>query len=439
MKEAFSLIYIIWFLRLFKPEWIIAYYVPGTGVIRGLPTLFLYLLLLYVVFVRGQKLKIDMGVFVFFLSIGVSMVFALNTGRARNGFFGMLDTLIFFALNAVLIKKDEEIERIFNFYMAAMAFYFFAGIIHMREGVGNGAVVPFHVALSDEDAFGPFMGLGAAMGLLLSAKDGKIRYSYLAVALFCSLGVIASYARGAFLCLCATSVFIWYRSKRKMLMAGTIVSLAVFFVIGASLFFDLSEYWEEIVSVRHSITDESKDGRHFLNRKAVEIFSDSIGNSLIGVGSFNYGIALLTVTSEQEAEEKAGRQLGQLYGRDTHNIYLQILAEQGSLGVITFAIMLGLFWRKNNFVQRKYKLSLSQSRRHLESKEKLLSRDRKYNYYALALQTAMVTFLLNGLFYNILYYHWVWDLLILNYLVYEASRKTLPSESPVPVRERVYA
>lgn len=438
MKEAFSLIYIIWFLRLFKPEWIIAYYVPGTGVIRGLPTLFLYLLLLYVVFVRGQKLKIDMGVFVFFLSIAVSTVFAMNTGRARDAFFGMLDTLIFFALNVVLIKKDEEIERIFNFYMAAMVFYFFAGIIHMREGVGNGAVVPFHVALSDEDAFGPFMDLGVVMGLLLSVKDGKVRYGYLIVGLLCTLGLIASDARGAFLSLCAGILFIWYRSKRKMLLMGIGSVFAAFVLISTSLFFEGGEYWKEIASVRESVVDEASEGRHFLMKKAFQIFFDSPGNTLVGVGPFNYGIALVTVTTDQEAGER-GVQLGHLYGRDTHNVYLQILAEQGSLGVITFAMMIGIFWRKNNAIQKVYQRSLKHPHRQHEKEEKLISRNRKYNYFALALQAAMVTFLLNGIFYNIVYYHWVWDLLILNYLAYESSRRTLPSESPVPIRERVYA
>lgn len=438
MKEAFSLIYIIWFLRLFKPEWILAYYVPGIGFIRTLPTVFLLLLLFYVVIIRGKRLRVDPGIFLFFLAIAVSTLFSVNMGRSKQAFFGFIDTMLFVALNGVLIKKDEEIERIFNFYMAAMVFYFIVGIIHMKEGVGNGAVVPFHVALSDEDAYGPFMGIGAQLGLMLSAKDGKTRYGYLIIGLLCVLGVIASYARGAFLCLCATSGFIWYRSKRKMLLVGIGAVFAIFLVIGASLFFNGGQYWEEIVSVQHSLGDEASEGRHFLFRKAVQIFSDNLHNTLIGVGPFNYGHALVNLTSHQEAGER-GVEVGQLYGRDTHNIYLQMLAELGSFGLIAFAIMIIIFWRKNNAVQRNYRRALGRSRLRQEGDETRFSRDRKYNYYALALQSAMVIFLLNGLFYNILYYHWLWDLLILNALIYEGSRRALPSGSPAPTRERVYA
>lgn len=436
MKEAFSLIYIIWFLRLFKPEWILAYYVPGIGFIRGLPTLFLYLLLLYVVFVRGQKLRVDKSFFIFFLSIAVSTIFAMNTGRARQGFFGMVDTLIFFALNVALIRDDKEIERIFNIYVAAMVFYAIVGMAY--KGGGGGAIVPFHVALSDEDAFGPFMGLGAPLGLMLSAKDGKIRYGYLCVGLLCTMGMIASFARGAFVSFCAMLVFIWYRSNRKMLLAGIGVVFVFFFLIGATLLFDGGRYWEEMATIDDSLVDESTEGRHFLNRKAFQIFSHNIQNTLIGVGPFNFGHALVAVTTDQEAQAR-GVQLGQLYGRDTHNVYLQILSEQGSIGVITFAVMIGAFWRKGNTIIKKYRRVLGHSSPHYKGEENLVLRLRKHHYFAYALQGAMVAFLMNGLFYNILYYHWLFDLLILNYLVYENGRIAFPSEKPVRIREQVYA
>ena len=69
-------------LRLFKPDWIVAFYFPVFGPLRAVATPLLYLLLLLPRPAERRRLRFDPGYFLFFVAILLSTVFAENTGRA---------------------------------------------------------------------------------------------------------------------------------------------------------------------------------------------------------------------------------------------------------------------------------------------------------------------------------------------------------------------
>lgn len=413
-----NLILFQWFLRLFKPEWVLAYLYPGLGFVKGIPTLLLYFTILYMILYEYKKLVLDRPYFIFWLSILLSTVFAHNTGLGRQALSGTFDSLIFFIVTVSIMRNSHDTDRLLSLYIASFIFY---GVI----GTQNHGLVPFHLYLKNEDAFGPFMSIGVPLSFYLAFKNDKTKYRYLVVCLLSTTGVIASFARGAFVSLCVVVLFMWYKSPRKLLATITIGLLCVFVVITPNILFKDNTYWNEMGTIYESVaegkyisgTQEVEEGRRFYIRKAWEMF---ISNPLFGVGPFNYGFVLPRITTSGEADEK-GVRAEHLYHRVPHNIYAQILAELGIFGMIAFLAIGYSFWKKNRKIQMAFRKENGDTRG--REGNDISSDLRKYYYYAMAFQGAMVAYLANGFFYDILFYHWLPDLLIMNYLVYSQFQK----------------
>jgi O-antigen ligase len=139
-----------------------------------------------------------------------------------------------------------------------------------------------------------------------------------------------------------------------------------------------------------------------------------LDNPLLGVGPGCYGFKLQSYVTRASAEEWGVRY--QMYGRALHNIYFELLAETGIMGITAFLVLLYIFRRRN--------VSIRKTAARLVSIKARVATDALGNVhcYALALEGAMIAFLANGFFYNLLYYSWFWDILILNTLLYQRVR-----------------
>ena len=94
------------------------------------------------------------------------------------------------------------------------------------------------------------------------------------------------------------------------------------------------------------------------------------------------------------------------------------------MGAVAFCIITFAFFNRNRVAKIKYKkIKVRQVDFINDSNKEYAERTMRSYYLALALQGAFVIYLVNGLFYDILYMHWFSDLLILNTLVYQISRK----------------
>ncbi|MEW6418476.1 MAG: O-antigen ligase family protein [Nitrospirota bacterium] len=398
MTAAVNYLLALWVIRVLKPEWILSYFVPSLGFIKGIPTLLLFGLLAYVVFTLRKPLVIDKPYLCFVVVILISTLFAVNTGLARNGLRYVTESFIFFSLCLTLVSSEQAFDKMIAIYVITLFFYAISGIAF------NG-LVPFHVFLNNEDAFGPFMVLGTSISFYAALQSQKTKFFYVIVAAICVLGLIASFARGAFLSLCALGIFIWWKSGRKFKTALIMCMIILVFMVSANILFEGGKYWQEMATIDDSLSDEKTEGRHFLRRKAIEMFKE---NPVVGVGPYNYGFVLPRITTQEQAAER-GVHVEQLYHRVPHSVYFQILSELGTAGVVCFLAMLYSFWRKNKSAQA--------DRGNWSDAAKTSLYLRKRRYYALALQGAMVVYLVNGMFYDILYYPWFTDLLIMNSLV----------------------
>lgn len=406
-----TLVFFLWFLRLFKPEWILTYCVPGITFIRGLPTGILYLSFAYLVFTEKRKIIIDKPYLLLFVSYFLSTIFAHNTGIARSVLSGMADSLIFYVLAISVIKNEKDVDRFFNLYLLSLTFYAIFGIIYKGR-------VPFHVVLNEEDAFGPLMGIGVPLSFYSTFTNGKVEYKRFLVTSLCIAGVVVSFARGAFISVCIGVLFLWYKSSKKVIATGLLLLFAVLFIISAryvhtgGVSATRGSYWDEIATIQGSYDQD--EGRLFLWTRALRMFTS---NPITGVGPANYGFVILRFTTDEELE-KRGVRSSYVYGRVPHNAYLQILAELGAFGFISFMVVIICFWKKNRQVQNAYRKQSAESGRGNVSEAEISPKLGRYYYQSLSLQGALIVYLANCLFYDLLFVNWLPDMLILNSLVY---------------------
>lgn len=400
---------VLWFLRLFKPEWLVAFYVPALGPLKSLPAVILYVMLAYLVLFKTSTIRMDWPFAIYLVCVALSTIFAENTGLGRKGFQSVFDNFAFFIVNMSLLSQKENmraLDTILNIYVLSFLGYAIVGIAYK-------GIVPYHVYLDDEDYFGPFMDIGVAVSLIAAHQTAKPNRFYLMTGVISIVGVIASFARGAFLSFCATGLYIWWRSSNRIKNAILLLIAAVFAVSVTFVLFPDNGYWKEMGTIGDSLQSEKSEGRHFLIRKGFEIFALY---PVLGAGPLNYGFMIPKITSEAEAQTR-GMHAAQFSTRVAHNIYIQILAELGAIGSIAFTGLIFAFWFRSLKVRRFYKQHVS--------KDGMAGTDascqeqwHKMLMFGFAFEAAMVGYLLNGIFYPILFCPWFYDLLILNALVF---------------------
>lgn len=414
MGRIEALLFSVWVIRLLKPEWVVTFYVPGLGPIKLIASLFLYALVLYTVLAYTRDLKFDWTFGLYLGAIFCSTVLAHNTGLARKGFGTILDHYLFYVVNLTVISALDNgmaiIDRVFKIYLIALVFYGVSGLIFK-------GTVPFHVYLNNDDAFGPFMAFGGLMALFLAFREERIDRWIMGVAGLCMVGLIASFTRGAVLSFCCGAFLVWLRSSNKGSMTLVMIIGALMFVIVGSVMFDSGAYWNELATINHSLHDEKSEGRHFLRKKAIELYEL---NPIFGVGPYNFGPSLALVTLESEAMAR-GMRLAQYWTRVPHSLYFQILSELGTVGAVAFISIVISFWRKNRQIRKVCKeLLLNKGSSENQSNLVII---RKIYYSCLAVEVAMVIYLINGGFYDVMYYHWFPDLVIINSMLYLFAAK----------------
>jgi hypothetical protein len=85
----------------------------------------------------------------------------------------------------------------------------------------------------------------------------------------------------------------------------------------------------------------------------------------------------------------------------------------GFLGFSAFISLLYVFRRRNLYTKEYKKAAKDEGPQKNAAKPSI-----PVFHYALALEGGMLAFLANGFFFNLFYYAWFWDLLILNTLLY---------------------
>lgn len=408
----------LWITLLFDPHWYLA--AKGISVALELPVLLFGSLLI----------AIGLGVptneawsrrwqwyapFLMYIGVGVITVpFAQNIGYARDATQGLLLWWALIVGTAVMVDSVRRAEMLIVLY--GVQFLWWA-----LWGASTGQVI-WHHSLSNFDGFGSFNvgGLAICYFLGLASPKAGLKWLMFATAGLCALGVVASFARGAFLAAVLLFAIILARSphKGKTLLAG--VGGALIMVVAASLLFDDGFFWAEIMSSFSEGTSEGTgEDRWILWSAAWRVFLE---RPILGAGPRNWG-PLASVLFQPGELESMYANPGALYDMSLHNLYMTTLSELGAVGIGVLAWILIDFWKRNAALRTE---AAQQRWRELGGRLQLRP-------IAFGLEGSMVAFLANAALYSMMGIHWFFTMLAINVLLHALVVRNKP---PRPTRRR---
>jgi O-antigen ligase len=165
-------------------------------------------------------------------------------------------------------------------------------------------------------------------GALVAASRRRVKFVAFACMAVCFSGIISSQSRGGLIGLVAMLVVIVVTARgreRTRLVGIAMIALAVFGAVFASSIG---------AGLRERVNDEGSSGRSNLWRIAVAIWKD---HPVAGVGTGSFSVMVPRYLTPEHTT--AGRI--QTHGEVAHNVYLETLAELGTIGVTAFLFLLG--------------------------------------------------------------------------------------------------
>jgi putative inorganic carbon (hco3(-)) transporter len=365
----------------------------------------------------------------FLVTHTIALPFVLNRGLAMPLFKTVLFYYAVLVASAATIDQVHKVLPIVSMFLLQFAWW---GIHGLPEGRVN-----WHSLLSNEDGFGPVMVIGMAFAgfLTLGVRSKRVRVVTAVTTALCAIGIVASVARGAAMAGAVVLVVVWLRSHRKLAMFGALLFVLGTIVIASYIFYPNGEFWSEMASIQDDIASidnfdpYSGECVRAASKRACGSANDrwdlwNVGwlsflrSPLVGVGPGQVGVYAAEKFQYGEARGFYADP-AHLYGKVMHNTYVQVLAEQGLIGIVIFVSILVDFMRRNRSLRTKAAIERWDNTGHGGFDLKSLS---------LGLEAGMVGWLASGVFYDQLYTSSLYTLVALNFVL--SSVITRPGTVP---------
>jgi probable O-glycosylation ligase (exosortase A-associated) len=358
--------------------------VPGLGVLRlPLVTIAVLALLVLPAISRSLRLSQARAFTALLVLMGLHIPLAVNNYWALQYFLVTGNMLIVFMAVTQVVTTVSRLRHLVKAWLLihlALALY---GITHLGTGPGS--------FVGDENDFALVMNMFLPFPLfLLLAATTHHRRSTLWAGLCLTLGaVFASLSRGGFLGLVAVGAYSFWRSRRKGVVVVALCAAAALAAVVAP-----PQYLDEMATIVDEWHGVLPDGtglqRQYAWRIGMRMF---LANPVLGVGQGNFPWRFADYEGEDRFLTRS------LAGRAAHSLYLTVLPELGVVGTIIFlALVLALF-------------------RDLRAARAALGtpgRDPKDAAYlhavTLAVEGALVGYLVSGVFISVFYYPPFWIL-----------------------------
>jgi len=409
-------VYLMWIFVLFDPQWLVAQW-AGMWVGR-IPVILFGIMLLMVCF---KPPRFWFPPLLAFMLYTIAIVpFAYNRGHT----FNIVKTLIAFYVIAIgTMAFVRNVHHAVPIVKGAMLWQFAWWVI---LGVRTGSV-KWHPSLGNQDGFGPMMviGIGAAYFYGLATRNKREQKIAFLTSLGCIIGLVSSFARGAFLGAVAVIGWAWLRSNRKGATSLAVIGGAACVVIGGVIFNGAkragtgktqaeqrgnvgANWFTEMSSIGSG--DGTQSDRSVLWALARRVWK---ANPIIGVGAQNFGPYAAMHFAAGTTGGGYNDNPGILYDRQLHSTYWQILCEYGLVGSAIFIWMLWDFFQRN-----------AQLRRPAFRKRwaEVSGGELDLGQLARGVETAMIGFLCTALFYNQIFdVHWLYTLITVNSVMHVVS------------------
>ncbi|MDH5593758.1 MAG: putative O-glycosylation ligase, exosortase A system-associated, partial [Gammaproteobacteria bacterium] len=290
----------------------------------------------------------------------------------------------------LLINNKEKLNQLVWIIVISIGFYGVKGGIFTLLTGGSWMVwgpQGTFIEGNNELALAMIMILPLLRYLQLQTENKWIKRGLIIAMGLCALSILASYSRGAFIAASAITLFLWLKSRKRV-----VLGVAMVFVILASLLFLPKGWFDRMETIKTYEEDASAMGR--IN---AWWFAYNIANErpIIG-GGFHVFNRELFLAYAPEPEKF----------HDAHSIYFEVLGEHGYVGLILFLLLYYLVLRNAKWILKNTK-----------DKENLLwARD-----LASMVQVGLIGYAVGGAFLGLAYfdlpYHFMAIIVILRTIV----------------------
>lgn len=413
MSGRIVFIYVMWAFVWYDPDWFLQALGGGVILVKLYALMFIPVCILLLNHFRREALP-----WPYLLMLGVFLVwapFVLNRAFLVNGFGKVLQYSLLTAATVSVLETPQQVVPLLKLFLFQFIWFGVQGL--------PTAGVPWHQNLSNDDSFGPFMTIGLGYSYYLARGTSIKKYRYLAY-LVCVIGVagtIVSFARGAILGLCVVFLALAIRAPKKLAFLGYGLLFALLGWVVVMVKFPNGEFWAEMETIAgEGNTAGTGLQRWVLWTAAWELFLE---NPLLGVGPGNFGPNAVAYYEERGVTDMGSTfdTPAKMYSVALHNDYLQVMVEQGLVGLFAMGALFFKFYRNLKFlrtqvVRRAWTIEVGGF---IDS-----------NSLALGLEAAMLGCMFSSAFYpQVFINYWMWSIMMLALLAAVISQKLMTRQA----------
>jgi len=258
----------------------------------------------------------------FLVCLAVSAYAARNLTDTLDALLRWLQISLLYVLTQVLMDSRRQVQRLYWVVLLTMGLSALWGIAQgLRGERATGLALD-----PNEFCLCLIMALYIGLGIVFSLDGAKAGRGAAALAwgsiAAIVLAIILTRSRSGFLTLVASGMVWVLLQPRKGRGAMVLAAVAAAFVILAPAL-----YWERITTLSRPMADDSLRGRMYEFRAGVLMIER---HPILGVGTGNYATNYMRYSQDPRRTPRLA-----------HNLYIQIGAENGLIGLTVFLLLTG--------------------------------------------------------------------------------------------------
>lgn len=265
----------------------------------------------------------------------VSLAFAIDMNESMLMWDKVFKIFFMFFVTMYLLHSKQHIQLLLIVITASVAFYGIkGGLFTFRIGGGERVYGPGGSFIEENNALAVavIMTIPLLRYWQLQVKKPWARWALLGAMFLCGISALGSQSRGALLAISAMLVFLWFKSRSK------VVTLVLFLAVVPLAIGFMPQSWHDRMQ---TITTYDQDGSAMGRLDAwVGAWNLAKDRPLVGGG---FGIYSDHVLGRYTPSNKA---------RSAHSIWFQYLGEHGFLGLFLFTLLWFLVWRDASWIIR---------------------------------------------------------------------------------------
>jgi putative inorganic carbon (HCO3(-)) transporter len=317
----------------------------GWGFARSFPfaAIIAATMLISLLVYKGDKklpvVPITMVFMVFMFWMCLTSVFAIHPGQVYPQWNKVMKIFGLTLVVMMLMKERKHIEMAIWSIVISLGYYGVkGGIFTIKSGGADRVWGPSGTFIdgNNEIALALIMVIPLMFYLMKITTNRWGRYAFMASMGLCAFASLGSYSRGALLAIGAMGVFLWLKSKEK-LMVGLVLVLLVPVMLLA-----MPQQWHaRMDTISEYKEDESAMGRVNAWYMATNLaMARPLGG---GFEIYDAGVFALYAPVPQDIHA-------------AHSVYFQVLGEHGFLGLFLYLALGFLTWRSGSWIIKNARL-----------------------------------------------------------------------------------